>query len=789
MAKQRLNGRFSLARAWFPLAGLILILLALPGMILLTLHLLGEAGPVNEWLEENFQLTSQLAVPEWLAFVLLLVIPAIIILYFLKLKRKPLQVPSTFLWKKSIEDLHVNSLFQWLRENILLLLQLLAVLVMIYGVLGFRFHGNTSRGRHYILIIDNSASMAATDVAPSRLHWAKQEALKEIDASGDDDFGMVIVFNSKATTLQGYTSNRAQLRDAVQSIEQTQRPTRIEEALNLADSLANPVRSTEDVSVQPEDVPAGQERMYVPPKGITTTVHLYSDGRYAPISEAALASLNSRASGNTSVLGNLNLRYHMAGNPGPENADNVGIVVFNAVRWGDPANNNQDLQKLQVLLRVRNFRPQKTSVHVRLDVYVQEKIVHVDQRRLLLRERQFVKGEEDLDARDKPGEADVTFVLPALDLRRNTYLRAYFDNPKDSFPTDDSAWLVVGMVRKAKVLIVGDSNPILDAFFEQEATRRVARVDRLTPADLKTEAYQKVARSGDVDLVIFDRVTPEEEKDLPLANTFFIGQAPPPWERGKQQLKNPYLVVSKREHPLLRHLTTLWDVGVTEAFKFDLKENLQEKAREPFNLPETDTNRRVLPPMTRLIETGGQTPVLFTLPRGPFTELVMAFPILNERGDLTTNWPLQPSFPLFLRNTLYTLGNIRDAVREESVQPGEPMILRPEAGVKWVEVTPPKGNSDKIERGGRPHFSYGDTDHLGVYQVAQDDGASRSFAVNLLDSNESNIEPLPEIKIGEERVTTDEERKQPREIWKWIILAALIVLMVEWYVYNRRVYI
>ena len=43
-------------------------------------------------------------------FGLLLVPLLLILLYFLKLKRKPLQVPSTFLWRRVIEDLHVNSL-------------------------------------------------------------------------------------------------------------------------------------------------------------------------------------------------------------------------------------------------------------------------------------------------------------------------------------------------------------------------------------------------------------------------------------------------------------------------------------------------------------------------------------------------------------------------------------------------------------------------------------------------------------------------------------------------------
>src|SRR5262249_32374936 len=162
----------------------------------------------------------------------------------------------------SIEDLHVNSLFQWLRENILLLLQLLAVLLLLYAVMGFRFHGSTSKGQHYILMIDNSASMSATDVEPSRLEWARQEALKVIHAATEDSVGMVIVFNSKASTLQAYTSNKAKLRDAVNGIRQSNRTTRIDDALNLADSLANPRRSTENVASRPEDVPPGQERTF-----------------------------------------------------------------------------------------------------------------------------------------------------------------------------------------------------------------------------------------------------------------------------------------------------------------------------------------------------------------------------------------------------------------------------------------------------------------------------------------------------------------------------------------------
>src|ERR1700736_5174772 len=175
MAKSSANPFGRLGGAWFSLCLIGLLLFAIPGMVLMALNLLGVESTANVWLKEKFKITYHIAVPWYASLILLLVPFLIVLLYFLKLKRKPLQVPSTFLWRKSIEDLHVNSLFQWLRENVLLLLQILTVLFLIYAVLGFRFYGTTVEGKHYILIIDNSASMAARDVKPSRLEWAKEE--------------------------------------------------------------------------------------------------------------------------------------------------------------------------------------------------------------------------------------------------------------------------------------------------------------------------------------------------------------------------------------------------------------------------------------------------------------------------------------------------------------------------------------------------------------------------------------------------------------------------------------
>ncbi|MFO0945430.1 MAG: VWA domain-containing protein [Planctomycetota bacterium] len=101
----------------------------------------------------------------------------ILALYFLKLRRKPLEVPSTFFWKKSIEDLHVNSFWQRIRQSILLFLQLAVAAALIFALLRPTIDA-ISEGRQVIFLIDQSASMAASDVLPSRLEAAKKKSAR-----------------------------------------------------------------------------------------------------------------------------------------------------------------------------------------------------------------------------------------------------------------------------------------------------------------------------------------------------------------------------------------------------------------------------------------------------------------------------------------------------------------------------------------------------------------------------------------------------------------------------------
>src|ERR1700677_664837 len=149
----------------------------------------GLWNQLNGW-SFPIEFSSPLGLGGW--FALAGVPVGIIALYFLKLRRRPVRVPSTILWRRSLEDLHVNSLFQRLRRNLLLFLQLLAVALAMLALAGPRMKGTAGQGQRFVLMIDCSASMSATDLGPSRLAKAKEQAKKVVSDMEGDDLAMVI---------------------------------------------------------------------------------------------------------------------------------------------------------------------------------------------------------------------------------------------------------------------------------------------------------------------------------------------------------------------------------------------------------------------------------------------------------------------------------------------------------------------------------------------------------------------------------------------------------------------
>lgn len=74
------------------------------------------------------------------------ILPPLLLLYFLKLRRTSRSIPSTMLWRRSVEDVRANAPFQRLRPSILLFLQLLILLLLVLALAQPQFEGSSNAG-------------------------------------------------------------------------------------------------------------------------------------------------------------------------------------------------------------------------------------------------------------------------------------------------------------------------------------------------------------------------------------------------------------------------------------------------------------------------------------------------------------------------------------------------------------------------------------------------------------------------------------------------------------------
>ena len=75
-----------------------------------------------------------------------------------------------------------------------------------------------------------------------------------------------------------------------------------------------------------------------------------------------------------------------------------------------------------------------------------------------------------------------------------------------------------------------------------------------------------------------------------------------------------------------------------------------------------------------------------------------------------------------------------------------------------------------------------------MYRVVDKDRTVRWFTVNLFDRAESDVRARHQVQIRHQSVVGSAVR-QPiqRPLWRWALLLALGVLVVEWITFTRRV--
>ena len=155
---------------------------------------------------------------------LLTLIAPLVLLYLLKRRRQDVVVPSLMLWKQAMEDLRAHRPFQKLRSRLLLYLQIL-ILVLITAILsGPRLVQSSQQSRRWVLVMDVSASMQATDENPDRFHVARDKLLRVLDQAAPADEVLLLSLGAEASVLQPFTTAHSSAREKLEALEAEDTP-------------------------------------------------------------------------------------------------------------------------------------------------------------------------------------------------------------------------------------------------------------------------------------------------------------------------------------------------------------------------------------------------------------------------------------------------------------------------------------------------------------------------------------------------------------------------------------
>ncbi len=99
-------------------------------------------------------------------------------------------------------------------------------------------------------------------------------------------------------------------------------------------------------------------------------------------------------------------------------------------------------------------------------------------------------------------------------------------------------------------------------------------------------------------------------------------------------------------------------------------------------------------------------------------------------------------------------------------------------------------SADVGENGGMRTVSLGLVERIGVYRVsggmAADGSAPEPVAINLLDETESALGTQDSLVISGKETGEGAGTLGIRELWQWFVLAAGVLLMLEWLVYGWK---
>ena len=417
--------------------------------------------------------------------------------------------------------------------------------------------------------------------------------------------------------------------------------------------------------------------------------------------------------------------------PAPNVPESLNATVH-FVRVGIPADNQgisafairRHLDSLQAFVQVQNFSAQSVTVPL---------VILADGQPLERRDINLAPFP------DSGSSLDLVFgEFPAGVSRVDAVL-----DHQDALAADDRTAAILMPPPVLRALLVSDTPFFLNTVF---APLPFLALDHVRPVEFRpAEVY---------DLYIFDGWLPSE---LPPGNwLIFNPPAGSPFLPVSGEIVAPPLDYLAQDH-LLMQFVEIRDLRVARA------------------------QRMELPPWADELIGSTRGPLLFSGTLDGRRMVVFSFSLMQS------NLPLRTAFPVLIGNIYQWLNPYRIQETVSHVQPQDviELGLHPHADRLVVEM--PGGG--RVSFAGRQRIPYSDTEELGVYRVVHFAGTQEIYSEVFIVS----LQEVAETNVGNQIAALESSRAAVppidlpvfQEIWRFLALVVLFVLLFEWVWYHR----
>lgn len=650
------------------------------------------------------------------------VLPLLVAMYLLKLRRRPLRVSSILLWEKFGSDVQVNVPLARPRASWLLFLHVLIAGLLIAAVGRPVLPGVAGAAGRLIVVLDQSASMNARDGDRAgervmRLEEAKERALRAVRQSAAASASIAVVtFAGSARVAREFSTDAALVERAIMDAGPTDQPGNLAAVSEVVRALLSSVPEGESGTA------AGVE------------VLLFSDGVFAD------------AGGDLPAAP---MRLVRVGPTGGH--ENLGIVALAARRV------ESDMEAVELFVRVQNAAREPRVVPVSLALSGR-----------VLETRTLTVPAAGVDG---PGEASMTFACRPSGKELAT-VSLGVDAARDLLSADNAASLLLRGFRPPRAVWVnrgatasaGEQNESLSAGFLLRDVLEELRLGELRRVSLGE--YEELVSTNQLrffDAVIFEGVTPLASPTLPSLS---IGAGLPECTLGTLTPGGPGkpVLTWTRSHPLLQFVI-LDGVVVSRS-------RAMREVRPPFAAIARGESgplivvRDTVDEPRRIVVTFDLSDSNWPLEPGfaIFLNAGLAWLTNTGTGDAAAGW--STTEPVLVEDA-----GARAFERVGRGADESPVRATPQTGRLSLGV---------LERAG----VYVPAD-LAADAGAGPGRTPDPVAVNLLDGIESGIATSDSIVAGRRAVAGVTSTPAAMEVWWWFLLGALGLLVVEWMVFAK----